>query len=279
MSRPDPFQRRPVRTPEPVESAPPLIHRLVLIGAAVLAMLAAARVLQRSAESVPVPEEAVAIGAPAAIMWEAQVFRTDPATLSFGAKDRRRPDAHPRTLATYRLLRSYPGAPPRVPHGLTSTEFRTNRCNTCHERGGYSQRFNAYTPVNPHPELESCLQCHATNALLVGVPFPEASSDEACRQCHSGAPARFEEEGLTWRTTSFPAIGSGRPGEVPVIPHELQMRGNCLTCHLGPGAVTAIRTTHPERANCRQCHVTVADDAATFTRPLAAAERTAGGAR
>lgn len=278
MSRPDPVDRQPV-PPDTMGSAPPLIHRLVLIGSAVLAMLAAARVFQRSADSMPEGEDAVLVGAPAAIMWEAQVFRTDPATLSFGARVRRRPDAHPRTLATYRLLRSYPGAPPRVPHGLTVTEFRTNRCNTCHERGGYSQRFGAYAPVNPHPELESCLQCHATNELLVGLPFPQASSDDACRQCHSGTPARFEEEGLTWRTTAFPSIGSGRPGEVPVIPHDLQMRGNCLTCHLGPGAVTAIRTTHPERANCRQCHVSITDGATEFSRPLTAVEPASGGAR
>jgi cytochrome c-type protein NapB len=199
--------------------------------------------------------------------------------LSVGADDRRRPDAHPRTLATYRLLRSYPGAPPRVPHGLTATEFRRNRCNTCHERGGYSQRFGAYAPVNPHPEWTSCLTCHATNDLLVGLPFPQPSGDDACRQCHGGTPARFEETGLSWRAATFPAVRQTRSGEVPAIPHDLTLRGNCLTCHFGPGAVAEIRVSHPERTNCRQCHVVVQKDAGRFVRNAGGAGSPPGGRR
>ncbi len=58
------------------------------------------------------------------------------------------------------------------------------------------------------------------------------------------------------------------------IPHDLQLRGNCLACHGGPAAVAEIRTAHPERANCRQCHVPADAPAApgeaeaVFTRPL-----------
>lgn len=33
------------------------------------------------------------------------------------------------------------------------------------------------------------------------------------------------------------------------------MRENCVSCHAGPSAPKEIRVTHPERVNCRQCHV------------------------
>lgn len=261
---------------DPDDTGPPLLHRLVLIVAAILAMAAAARALQRSKDVTADLADADIVSAPAPIASEAGVFRSR--ILAVGAGDRRRPDAHPRTLATYRLLRSYPGAPPRVPHGLTATEFRTNRCNTCHERGGFSQRFGAYAPVNPHPEWSSCLQCHATNAVLVGLPFPQASGDDACRQCHSGAPSRFEEAGLTWRTSAFPEVRRHRAGDIPPIPHDLTLRGNCLTCHFGPGAVAEIRISHPERTNCRQCHLVI-EATGAYVRSSSQAGRPAGAQR
>lgn len=255
------------------EDAPrsPVSQRIAVILTAVVAMgvvlLAIERTTARKAvEAAPVPV-VIAADTDDPIASEAMVFRTRPGMLAVEPDARRRPDAHPRTFATYRLLRSYPGAPPRVPHGLTDVEFRTNRCNTCHERGGYSQRFGAYAPVNPHPQWSECLQCHATNSLLVGLPFPQASPDDACRQCHSGGPARFVEAGIDWRPAQWPTVGVRTPGEVPAIPHELQTRGNCLTCHMGPGSVAEIRTTHPERSNCRQCHVAPEVREGEFVRP------------
>lgn len=256
----------------PRDPLPPVAQRLIVIGTAVIAMAIVLLAIQRTsarraAQASPVPE-VVEVLADDAIASEALVFRTRPGMLAVEPDSRRRPDAHPRTFATYRLLRSYPGAPPRVPHGLTATEFRTNRCNTCHERGGYSQRFGAYAPVNPHPEWVACLQCHATSDLLVGLPFPQASPDDACRQCHSGGPARFEESGLDWRPAAWPTVGTRTVGGVPAIPHELHTRGNCLSCHMGPGSVAEIRTTHPEWSNCRQCHLATAAPDAEFVRPV-----------
>ena len=251
---------------------PPVSQRLIVIGTAVFAMGIVLFAIQRTsarraADTTRAPEAARVVQADEPIGSEAMVFLTRPGTRAAEPDTRRRRDAHPRTFATFRLLRSYPGAPPRVPHGLTATEFRTNRCNTCHERGGFAQRFGAYAPVNPHPEWEACLQCHATNDLLVGLPFPRASPDDACRQCHSGGPARFEETGLDWRPAQWPTVGVQTPDGVPAIPHELQTRGNCLSCHMGPGAVAEIRTTHPERSNCRQCHLVPGDGDGEFVRP------------
>ena len=56
-----------------------------------------------------------------------------------------------------------------------------------------------------------------------------------------------------------PEVGNGVnaafPGGPPMIPHQIQMRENCISCHAGPSAPKEIRVTHPERVNCRQCHL------------------------
>jgi cytochrome c-type protein NapB len=63
------------------------------------------------------------------------------------------------------------------------------------------------------------------------------------------------------------------PASPPPIPHALQMRENCRACHAGPGAVAELRTTHPERVTCRQCHALGAPPVEAFVRAPAAAGR------
>jgi nitrate reductase (cytochrome), electron transfer subunit len=221
----------------------------------------------------PEPEPvAVAIVAPPAepIAAEAQVFRTRPSMMAIEPESRRQRAAHVRTLQTWRYLRAYPGAPPRIPHGLTPDEYRTDACRTCHERGGYSERFAAYVPLTPHPEMGMCLQCHVGDDALTGIALRSSDPNSRCPQCHGsgGTPLSFDNSTLEWRTTAWPQIPRREPDlSPPPIPHELQSRGNCLPCHAGPAAVAEIRTTHPERADCRQCHVTPDAEAAEFTRP------------
>ena len=43
------------------------------------------------------------------------------------------------------------------------------------------------------------------------------------------------------------------PDAPPVMPHPRWMHETCASCHgtLGP---QGLRTTHPERQNCEQCH-------------------------
>ena len=192
-----------------------------------------------------------------AIPEEAGVYRTRYINLAIDPTIKSWRPAHPRTLATFRSLRAYPGAPPSVPHGLTAEEFRNGGCNTCHERGGFSQRFGAYAPVAPHPELQPCLQCHAGTSELMDLPLPGADPDALCRQCHAAiASRRAAMTELNWRPAPWPALANvSELSGPPPIPHDLQMRTNCLTCHVGAGAVEELRTDHPERINCRQCHV------------------------
>jgi hypothetical protein len=237
-------------------------------------------------------------GQPAPIAAEAKLFRTAAWRADDAAPDRR-PGSHPRTLATYRALRAYPGAPPRIPHGLTADEYRLGACRNCHERGGYSARFAAYAPVTPHPELTQCQQCHSGDATLMGVPTQAGGGPDAvCRQCHApaaqgaaqAAGARVapaaSDGALDWRPAAWPlparpggAAGARLDGGPPPIPHDLQMREDCLACHSGPAAVEEIRTTHAERTSCRQCHVLAAVAGAAYARPAATGTQPQRGAQ
>ena len=128
-------------------------------------------------------------------------------------------------------------------------------CLQCHENGGYAEQFKAFAPVTPHPELLNCRQCHVpktTEGLFVNSNFTKI------------APPLLGQSAMT--------------GSPPVIPHTLQLRENCLACHAGPAAPTAIKVSHPERVNCRQCHVPARmddffekpeiSDGSTWTRPV-----------
>lgn len=140
-----------------------------------------------------------------------------------------------RTLEGYYLLRQYPGSPPYIPHKVEDPdENRGNRleCLTCHAKGGWTDELKANTPVTPHPEYVACRQCHVK--MTVDNLFVEND----------------------WLSIRPPLLGrSHLPGSPPPIAHGLQMRGNCIACHVGPGTVSSIRVDHPSRGNCRQCHV------------------------
>jgi nitrate reductase (cytochrome), electron transfer subunit len=191
------------------------------------------------------------------IQAEADVFRLDPSSLAVDLGAERRSAAHPRSPEIYRSLRAYPGAPPRIPHGLTGEEFRETRCNSCHQRGGFVPRFGTYAPVTPHPEWTQCLQCHAPDAMTVGLGIPTLTTDLVCGQCHvdpDTPPPTLVS--IDWIPMAWPEAGlRAMEGSPPAIPHGLELRGNCLACHGGPSALQGIRTSHPERADCRSCHV------------------------
>ena len=140
---------------------------------------------------------------------------------------------HQRSLNTYYDNRAYYGAPPSIPHAIASERnMGGNSCLKCHENGGFVNKFNMYAPVTPHPELVNCRQCH----------LPQKTK------------GLFKAANL--EKTQAPKIGNNALlGSPPIIPHQIQMRENCLACHAGPSAPKEIRVTHPERVNCRQCHV------------------------
>jgi cytochrome c-type protein NapB len=135
-----------------------------------------------------------------------------------------------RTLNEYYARRQYAGSPPFIPHTVTARDDKG--CITCHAKGGWAKEFKRFTPITPHPEKAACRQCHVKP--LTEDLFVENS----------------------WQTVAPPLLGrSHLPGGPPPVPHAIQMRENCIACHVGPGAVTPIRVEHPMRGNCRQCHV------------------------
>ena len=140
---------------------------------------------------------------------------------------------HQRSLETYYENRAFYGAPPYIPHEVSEDRnMGENNCLKCHENGGYTSKFKMYAPVTPHPEMINCRQCHVpqqTNTVFKGTNFAKNSAPKIGNNALVGSP--------------------------PIIPHQIQMRENCLSCHAGPGAPKEIRVTHPERVNCRQCHV------------------------
>jgi cytochrome c-type protein NapB len=235
--------------------------------------------LRRAPEPAPAP--AALLRAPGeSIAGEAQVFRTGPAMMAIPPDTRRAREAHPRTLKAYHYLRAYPGAPPRIPHELTPEEFRTSACNTCHERGGYSRRFDAYVPLTPHPDQGPCLQCHLGTDNLMAVSSVSPDPNRRCHQCHAtgGLPRPQAETPFDWLTTTWPRLPPPTVGEEPPpILHAGEPRGNCIACHAGPAAVAEVRTSHPEWANCRQCHVALDPEAGAFSRTASAGAAAAGG--
>lgn len=141
-----------------------------------------------------------------------------------------------RTLEEFYSRRQYPGSPPFIPHPAIEVFGEKLACLSCHGRGGWSQVLGRFAPVTPHPEQQSCRQCHVS-----------VNSRDL-----------FVENG--WQSVPAPILGRAQlPGGPPPVPHSLEMRGDCYACHVGPGAVTPIRVEHPSRGMCRQCHVPAGD--------------------
>jgi cytochrome c-type protein NapB len=112
-------------------------------------------------------------------------------------------------------------------------------CTSCHDEDGSAIAGVGVAPASPHGAAA------ATGAM------------SRCRQCH--VPAQSRGVLVASVFTGLPQ-GPWRgaratPGAPPTIPHTLQLRQNCLSCHAGPAARPEVRTSHPERARCRQCHV------------------------
>ncbi len=137
-----------------------------------------------------------------------------------------------RKLRDYYKRRAYLGAPPKVPHPVHEKHSTMENCLGCHGKGGYVPKYRAYAPVTPHPTYTNCVQCHVSqNTKTLFKP-------------------------TAWTKMKPPKLRrTSLPGGPPPIPHTLQLRTNCNACHAGPGSVRELRTPHPDRTNCLQCHV------------------------
>ncbi len=130
--------------------------------------------------------------------------------------------------------RAFYTAPPVVPHELDN--LGNEDCQICHEEVlDLGDRVSVPTP---HPQFSNCLQCHVGTEPPAFLDKVEIESDWIGLE----EPGRIERE-----------------NEVapPVLPHRLFLRDRCLSCHNPEHPRVNMRTSHPERSNCLQCHVAV----------------------
>ncbi|HYG22981.1 MAG TPA: nitrate reductase cytochrome c-type subunit [Verrucomicrobiae bacterium] len=146
------------------------------------------------------------------------------------------------------LRRAYNGAPPVVPHPIQQDS--SAGCLACHESGLAIK--DRVAPRISHPHYASCTQCHVP-AGGTQLPVQNAALREPLAlNRFGGAP----EPGRGERAWIFAP---------PAIPHSTLMRTDCLSCHGATGRF-ALRTPHPERHSCMQCHVPSANlDQRRFT--------------
>jgi nitrate reductase (cytochrome), electron transfer subunit len=95
-------------------------------------------------------------------------------------------------------------------------------------------------PKISHAHYTSCTQCHVPS---VGSQIP--TDEIALRE-----PIAVNQfVGLI-----APLQGSRAwPTAPPTTPHPTLMRSDCMSCH-GPQGMFGLRTPHPDRQACVQCH-------------------------
>lgn len=143
-------------------------------------------------------------------------------------------EQHAEALAARLERRAFEGAPPVVPHPID--EQSAAACLACHRDGVVVE--GRVARVMSHQAYASCTQCHVTAEPRFAKPTPPNNSfvgyapDKPLERAWSGAP--------------------------PVIPHSVWIRDNCASCH-GVAGLPGLRTTHPERQSCTQCHAAFDD--------------------
>lgn len=159
------------------------------------------------------------------------------------SKGERDPQAIELALARRANNRAYAGAPPTIPHAISS--LQASDCLGCHEFGiAFTSQMRA--SAISHAAFTSCTQCHASSHVEMPV---DATLVADARARYGGGSFH----GLA-------AAGEGArawAGAPPATPHPTHLRENCLSCH-GSRGNFALRSSHPERVACEQCHLSQA---------------------
>ncbi len=180
------------------------------------------------------------------------------------------------------------GAPNPIPHPINATtnckvchgpdgvrpfpanhiSFDTAICTGCHTPSvppGEGEPAVLTPPAIPH-QLEGMNECSMCHGLDKTVPFPQnhtAFTPDMCLNCHKpGAADTAATPEVTPEATAeatpeaTPSASEGAAGAVPVIPHELAGRDNCLMCHDPNGGLKPAPANHAGRTNdtCQTCH-------------------------
>ena len=176
--------------------------------------------------------------------------------------------------------------PARLPRGSSANSARVHRRRIPNRR---LQHLPPARRISRRGSMPTCpslpiRRCRPVCSVMWAVMRSPAS------RCRAWTPARSVGSatrpvprrgrrrwwtGGQWRGRRVPPPASGWR---TLDPHDLFFRGNCLACHSGPSAVAEIRTAHPERADCRQCHVAVRIPTVDeFIRPIPAMRGTGEG--
>lgn len=155
--------------------------------------------------------------------------------------------------------RAYAGAPPTIPHPVDANDVAS--CYQCHGEGTVIDTVVA--PKISHQRYTNCTQCHALGSggatAAVGPHVPLSGSPAASTPPD---PPGFRlnvmpDFGVENRFAGQVSNGKGSrayAGAPPTVPHPLNMRENCTACH-GTLGLDGLKTPHPWRVNCLQCHV------------------------
>ena len=140
-------------------------------------------------------------------------------------------------LAERAARRAFDGAPPVVPHPIAQDSSAA--CLACHGPG-LAIKDKIASKIS-HAQYSSCTQCHVPSGGT-GLPTSE--------------PALLASLAANQFASVMPPLKGSRawPLAPPTIPHSTLMRSDCLSCH-GPGGLFGLRTPHPDRQSCVQCHV------------------------
>lgn len=138
--------------------------------------------------------------------------------------------------------RAYNGAPPTIPHAIDQQSDAS--CVACHKEGALTKSLRI--PRMSHAFLANCTQCHVEGNPR-HMPATVFRENE-----FAGLPAPI----------AGPRAFTGAP---PQIPHSTWMRSDCMSCHGYEGRL-GIRTTHPWRTSCQQCHTPSATMEQTLLR-------------
>jgi cytochrome c-type protein NapB len=177
---------------------------------------------------------------------EGSGFETDLAALAAAGPQildevSRAPGTIHSAVADRARLRAYEGAPPRIPHAVRQNSAA--ECLACHENG---LRFRGrLAPPMSHTAMASCTQCH----VVAESPIP---GQAALVPDPRAVPSAFVGLAAT-------PLGD-RAWDIapPQIPHRTFMRERCTSCH-GVNGRDPMRSTHPHRGSCEQCHAPSAE--------------------
>ena len=139
--------------------------------------------------------------------------------------------------------RSFNGAPPTIPHPIDQRSDAS--CVACHSDGILTKTLRI--PRMSHAFLANCTQCHVENnpKHMPATLFRE--NEFTGLEAPTGGPRAFKNA-------------------PPQIPHSTWMRSDCMSYH-GLAGRHGIRTTHPWRNNCQQCHAPSATMDQTLLAP------------